>query len=164
MAYSFLYCVTKIISLSVHIYFLLLRFLFHFSFIIIYQLYSGLNLMNKMLLHPKSRFLLLKIIMSANPVKGPVSLVNIIIQCSEGRFDLALDSSTSIRETKRAFKRSFSTLGDVNMNSFVISYNGKYYPEESATLKSLGIEGEKPAIFFFVKKRDIPSLNPVDAE
>lgn len=102
--------------------------------------------------------------MSANPTKGPVSLVNIIIQCSEGRFDLAVDSATSLRETKRAFKRGFTVLGDVNMNAFVVSYKGKYYDDEAVTLKSLGIEGEAPAVFFLVKKRDIPSLNAVDAE
>lgn len=103
--------------------------------------------------------------MSAQANKAAAVVATIILQCSEGRFDLSVDVTTSIREAKRLFKRAFPVLGDVNMNSFVISYMGKYFPDEAATLKALGIEGgETPAIFFLVKKRDIPSLNPTDAE
>eukprot|EP00796_Vickermania_ingenoplastis_P005930 gene5930-4241_t len=90
-------------------------------------------------------------LMSANPSKGPSVMANIIIQCSEGRFDLQVDIATSLREAKRAFKRGFNSLGD-------------FYDDEAATLKSLGIEGESQAVFFLVKKKDVPALNVTDAE
>lgn len=94
--------------------------------------------------------------------KGGGEKLNIIMQCSEGRFDLSLDPSTSLVDTKRAFKKAYPTLGDVNMNAFIISYSGKFCIEESATLKSLGIEGEMPAAFFLVKRKEVAALNPVE--
>lgn len=96
------------------------------------------------------------------PGKGEGEKVNVIMQCSEGRFDLQLDSSTSLLETKRAFKKAFPPLGDVNMNAFVISYNGKFSIEENVTVKSLGIEGQKNVAFFLVKRKEVAALNPVE--
>lgn len=99
---------------------------------------------------------------NAAPGKGEGEKVSIIMQCSEGRFDLSLDSSTSLVEAKRAFKKAFPPLCDVNMNAFVISYNGKFCIEENAAIKSLDIEGEKPLAFFLVKRKEVAALNPVE--
>lgn len=100
--------------------------------------------------------------MTANPTKAAVAQATIALQCSEGRFDLVLDIMTTLLETKRTFKRTFPALGSVNLSAFVISCNGKFFSEETVTLKSLGAEADSEVILFLVKRKDIPSLNPTE--
>lgn len=88
--------------------------------------------------------------------------IKVALQCSEGRFELSVDPTTSVKDTKRLFRKGFPNLNDVNMNAFVVSYMGAFVMEESTTLK--GLKVEDGATLFLIRKRTIPSLNPRDGE
>ncbi|CCW61636.1 unnamed protein product [Phytomonas sp. EM1] len=88
--------------------------------------------------------------------------VTISLQCSEGRFELPIDSALSVKDVKEEFKKGFALLSDLNLSLLVINYKGEFIKDENVSLVSLGIQNDD--VLFLIKKRAVPSLAREDAE
>lgn len=88
--------------------------------------------------------------------------ITVSLQCSEGRFELPMDVTASLRDVKVAFRKTYAQFADINMSAFALSYKGVFFADDSITLKAAAVEDG--SILFMIRKRMIPSLNPQEQE
>lgn len=88
--------------------------------------------------------------------------IQVSLQSSVGRFELSVDPALSLRDVKRAFRKEYTDLADVNMSAFVLSYKGVFLTDDAVQLKACGVEDG--AVLFLIRRRTVPSLNPQEAE
>lgn len=76
--------------------------------------------------------------------------VDVTVQCSLGRFSIALEESASIKEAKTKIRHEIANLSHVNLKAFRINVKGNYLSDESKTLAEVGVATGD--VLHFVKK------------